>query len=109
MRWLEDAENDLRELKVNTWRRKANNKWASAAKEAKFVEPRSKYVTLYTKFEIFKEAIILSGLLFPLNHLHQITLCYNPKVRLFTSHGFALSDSNFPLNIESFLKDFPFV
>jgi hypothetical protein len=95
---------------MNTWRRKANNKSASAPEEAKFVESRRKYASPYTKFDIFKEAIILCGLLFPLNHHHHSTLCYNPKVHhLFTSHRFALSDSNFPLNTESFLKDFPFV
>lgn len=71
--------------KLNTWRRKANNKWTSAAKEAKFVEPRSKNVSLYTKLEIFKEAIILSSPLFLLN------ITQRPH-HLFTSHGFALSD-----------------
>jgi hypothetical protein len=49
-RWLEDAENDLQELKVNTWRRKANNKLPSTAKKTKFVEQRNKYVGLYIKF-----------------------------------------------------------
>jgi hypothetical protein len=35
LRWLGDAENDLRELKVNKWRQKANNKeeWTSVIKE----------------------------------------------------------------------------
>jgi hypothetical protein len=37
MRWLEDAENDLQELKMKRLNQKTNNKeeWTSAVKEAK--------------------------------------------------------------------------
>jgi hypothetical protein len=36
LRWLEDAENDLHELKVNRWRQKVNygKEWASVTKQA---------------------------------------------------------------------------
>jgi hypothetical protein len=35
LRWLEDVENDVSELKVTRWKEKANNKeeWTSALKE----------------------------------------------------------------------------
>jgi hypothetical protein len=37
MRWLEDAENDLREVELKRWRQKANHgeEWASFIKEDK--------------------------------------------------------------------------
>jgi hypothetical protein len=37
LRWLENTENDLRDLKVNMWRQKENNieDWESIVKEAK--------------------------------------------------------------------------
>jgi hypothetical protein len=37
LRWLEDAEMDLREMKVKRWRHKTvdREEWASAIKEAK--------------------------------------------------------------------------
>jgi hypothetical protein len=38
LRWLGDAENDLRELQVKRWRQQAdNNEWAFVLKEAKVV------------------------------------------------------------------------
>jgi hypothetical protein len=40
LRWLEDEENDLQELKVKKWRQESNNteEWTSALKEAKVLE-----------------------------------------------------------------------
>jgi len=48
MRWLEDVERDLCEMKVKRWRQKAvdRDEWASVIKEAKNVrEPYSEGVT----------------------------------------------------------------
>jgi hypothetical protein len=51
LRWLEDAEKDLWEMKVKRWQQKAvyREEWASVNKEATLasltaVEPRRKYV-----------------------------------------------------------------
>jgi hypothetical protein len=40
LKWMEVVKNDLRELKVKTWRLKANSReeWASVEKKAKFLE-----------------------------------------------------------------------
>jgi hypothetical protein len=40
MRWLEDVEKDLWEMKVKRWRQKAANRaeWASVIKKARFSE-----------------------------------------------------------------------
>jgi hypothetical protein len=37
LRWLDDMENDLRVMKVKSWRKRAQNReeWASVIKEAK--------------------------------------------------------------------------
>jgi len=42
LRWLEDVEKDLREVKVKRWRQKAvdREEWASVIKEAKLSEGR---------------------------------------------------------------------
>jgi hypothetical protein len=39
LRWLEDVEKDLREMKVKRWQQKARNRaqWASVIKDAKAV------------------------------------------------------------------------
>ena len=43
MRWLEDVEKDLREMKVKRWRQKAvdREEWASIIKEAQLSEGRT--------------------------------------------------------------------
>jgi plasmid maintenance system killer protein len=40
LRWLDDAENDLRVMKVKRWRKKAQNReeWVSVIKEAKILK-----------------------------------------------------------------------
>jgi len=48
MRWLQDAEKDLREMEVKRWRQKGvdRGEWASVIKEAKALRgPHSREVT----------------------------------------------------------------
>jgi hypothetical protein len=55
LRWLEDVEEDLHEMKVKIWRQKAvdREEWASVVKEAKAVRgPRSQGVSKYVSFRI---------------------------------------------------------